>query len=219
MQHPVWRLFVGASILFIGIDLYFIHTKLQDKIYNVKTAAFSYAVSPAPSNSAVAPNDLCPNSCKTLIKEATSSEQIVKTTQTPIIRAVTQPVQTVTSQVKEFFVPLGTGTSSSDSWTNVPGAQATIDHSQYPGLKSAAFEAAVHVPGHNEGVWVRLFNSTDNYPVGGSELYYENGNSAALLSSGAISLGSGNKVYTVQMKTQLKFPADLTTARIHILTN
>lgn len=217
MHHPVWRIFIVVTLLFIAANLYFINVKLFDNIYNVKTAAFTYATSPTPEPTA--PSLLCPNNCISIIKEATASKQVAKTTPSPAVQTAVVLTQAPALQVREFFVPLGTGTSSSDSWTDVPGAQAMIDSGQYSGIKSVAFEAAVHVPDHNEGVWVRLYNSTDNYSIGGSELYYTDGNASTLLSTGAISLGSGNKLYKVQMKTQLKFPANLTNARIHILTN
>ncbi len=217
MRHPVWRIFVGITLTFIAINLFFINVKLFDNIYNGKSAAFTYVVSPTPLPQVTTPSNLCPNNCLNIIKDATASQKLSPTIALTQTVKIIQPTQRPT--VREFFIPLGTGTTSSDGWTDVPGAQAMIDTAQYSAIKSITFEAAVYVPDHNEGVWVRLYNSTDNYAIGGSELYFVDGNSSALLNTGSISLGSGNKLYKVQMKTQLKFPANLTNARIHLLTN
>lgn len=160
----------------------------------------------------------CPISCQEKIREATASVRLVVPTSAPI-RAATQTTTTTTSGVKEFFIPLGTGTVSNIDWTDVPGAQAWIDSNQYTNIKSVVFEAATHTPDHNQFVSVRLYNDTDKYILANSELYFENAGVATLKISGGISLGSGNKMYKVQMKTQLGFSTNLTNSRIHILTN
>ncbi len=217
MRHPVWRIFMSITVAFIAMNLFFINLRLYDAIYKNKSAAFTYVVSPTPQAEPTPPSNMCPNNCLNIIKNATASaQQKITTAPTQIVKTA-QPTQPPT--VREFFIPLGTGTTASDSWTDVPGAQAMIDAGQYSAIKSVTFEAAVYVPDHNEGVWVRLYNSTDNYTIGGSELYFADGNKSALMITGSIGLGAGNKLYKVQMKTQLKFPANLTNARIHILTN
>ena len=203
-----------ATFLFIGANLFVINKKLFYESKNPKIAAFTTNITPVPMA------DSCSTNCLAIIREATASLQLATTpTTTSPLRPVVQQIQPTTPQVRELFVPLGTGSGSSDTWADVPGAQATIDSAQYAAIKEVKFEAAVDVPGHNEAVWVRLYNDTDKYIIGGSELYYPDGNGAALQSTGTISLGAGNKVYKVQIKTQLKFPANVTTARIHILTN
>lgn len=118
---------------------------------------------------------------------------------------------------KEYYVPLGTGTSSSNDWTDVSGASASVDTAQYPRIKKVVFEATVSVPNGNQVAYVRLFNLTDKHPVWYSEQSM-NTSGPTLLISQPITLDKGNKTYQVQMKTQLQFPANLNQSRIHITT-
>ncbi len=143
---------------------------------------------------------------------------------TSIIPSTSSPTPTVASQityhyqppaVKEYFVPFGSGEGNAADWTNVTGLQTYIDSSQYPALKQVVFEASVHIPTGNEWASVRLFNVTDQHPVWFSDVTLSGGKPLLLISS-PITLDSGNKLYQVQLKTQLQYPAILDQARIHI---
>jgi hypothetical protein len=128
------------------------------------------------------------------------------------------PTSVVTSEgspVKDYFIPLGSGTSTASDWTDVPGAQATVDFGSYKNIKSIVFETSVAVPTANQSVSVRLYNTSDKHPVWYSEVTMEGGTSAYLISN-PIAYDKGSKIYQVQMKTQLQYPANLTQARIHI---
>lgn len=122
------------------------------------------------------------------------------------------------SFVKEFYIPFGTGMNQTDEWTNVPGLEAYIDKSSYAGIKKVTFEASIHVPTGNQTADVRLFNSTKDHAVWDSEMTFTGGGTPQLLISKPITLDSVNNLYKVQMKTQLKYPAYLDQARIHITT-
>ncbi|OGG34753.1 hypothetical protein A2363_03285 [Candidatus Gottesmanbacteria bacterium RIFOXYB1_FULL_47_11] len=121
------------------------------------------------------------------------------------------------STAKEYYIPLGTGTNATSEWVDVVGASAYVDTAQYPRIKKVIFEATVAVPTGNQTVYVRLFNATDKHPVWFSEVSMNTTGPSALTSS-PITLDKGNKLYQVQMKTQLKFTANLSQARIHITT-
>ncbi len=124
------------------------------------------------------------------------------------------PIQA--SAVKDYFVPLGSGTNQSSDWMDVPGIQATIDFGQYTNIKEIHFEASVYLPNAGEQVWVRLFNKTDQHPVWFSDVSM-NDNSSSYLVSAPIVYDKGAKLYQVQMKTQLQAVANLVQARIHII--
>ncbi|MBI4089238.1 MAG: hypothetical protein HY424_00865 [Candidatus Levybacteria bacterium] len=173
-------------------------------------------------------NQVCPTSCLAQIYQATSSS---KTQTTAVITTPTQvpaeippevPTPTTTPiqspQIKEFFIPFGSGTNSSDDWEDVAGLKASINSANYPSIKSAVFEASVNIPTGNQVAYVRLFNETDKHPVWNSDVSVEGG-TAQLLISKPITLDSGTKTYKVQMKTSLKYQAVLAQARIHIITN
>lgn len=122
-----------------------------------------------------------------------------------------------TSTVKEFVVTLGSGSNTTDEWTDVPGVQSYIDSSQYGKIKKVTFETTVSVPTGNQKIYVRLYNVNDAHPVWYSEMWME-GTGPKLLTSEPITLGTGNKLYQVQMKSQLKFKSDLVTSRVRITT-
>lgn len=122
-----------------------------------------------------------------------------------------------TATAKEYFIPLGTGTNATSDWSDVVGASASVDTAQYPRIKKVVFEATLAVPTGNQVAYVRLFNETDGHPVWYSEMFM-NTTGPTLLTTQAITLDKGSKLYKVQMKTQLKYPANLNQSRIHITT-
>lgn len=141
--------------------------------------------------------DTCPNACIAKINQMTGKSSA--------------------SSAKEYYVPLGSGSNNTDTWTDVAGASAYIDTSSYGKIKKVTFEATVSVPNGSQQVWARLFNSTDKHPVWYSEVSTDN-SGPITLTSPTISLDSGNKLYQVQMKSQLKGLTNITQSRIHITT-
>lgn len=125
--------------------------------------------------------------------------------------------KTVTGTAKEYYVPLGSGTNATSDWADIAGASVNIDTASYGKLKQVTFEATVSTVG-SQKLWVRLYNATDKHPVWYSEV--STGSSGPiLLTSPSIILDTGNKLYQVQMKTQLKAPSTLVQSRVHIVTN
>ncbi len=120
-----------------------------------------------------------------------------------------------TSTVKEFFIPFGSGFSSAEEWTDVPGMSATIDTNNYKKIKTVFFEASLRIPTGNQKAYARLFNITDKHPVWFSEVSIEGG-TPTLVTSQPITLDEGNNVYQVQMKTSLKYQSFIDQARIKI---
>ncbi len=120
--------------------------------------------------------------------------------------------------VKDLYIPLGSGTTQSNVWTNIPGAEAQIDFGQYQHIKEVRFEASIYVPDSNEAVSVRLYNITDNHPVWYSQVTTNSNNNNYLI-SGPVSYVFGQKLYQVQMETQLQAPANLVQSRIHVILN
>ncbi len=173
-------------------------------------------------------NKSCPQSCLLAIDDATSllkltdSVAVTSTVQAGLTQKPGNYIRPTASWqsaglVKEFFIPLGTGTSTGSDWTDVPGVKAEVDNSKYGKIQKVLFEASIHVPNANEIVEVRLYNESDKYIVGNSELSFPSGTSQNFRIA-AISLGQGAKTYKVQMKTQLQYQAVLDQARIHITT-
>lgn len=165
----------------------------------------------------------CPISCLSeIIKATKSATLVVKSTSaptpTPTVKPISQTQTQTQSLVKEFFVPFGSGSSSSDDWQDVPGLRATLDPSNYGSIKTVTFEATIRIPTGNEVAYARLYNATDKHPVWFSDVSLEGGTPQLLISK-PITLDSGSKIYQVQMKTSLKFQAFLDQSRLRIVTN
>jgi len=174
-------------------------TKRQEYVSQAKAVSISIAPSPA-------------------ARESTLSEP-TPTQPLPIAKNVQQTVsQQKENTVKEFFVPLGTGSITATDWTDVPGVKAEVNSNSYGSIKQVFFEASMHVPNANQIVEVRLYNETDKYVVDNSIFLYPSGTTENFRIA-SIQLGSGSKTYKVQMKTQLGHTAILDQARIHITTN
>jgi len=120
-----------------------------------------------------------------------------------------------TTNVKESYIPLGSGQSQSQTYENINGAQAYIDSTKYSNIKTVTFEVSVFIPTGNETAWVQLYDVTQGHPVWNSEMSW-NGGSAQYLVSSSITLDSGNNLYQVQMKTQLPSYAQLNQSKVHI---
>lgn len=132
---------------------------------------------------------------------------IVQTTSAPVA-AQTGP------QVKEIFIPFGSGSTTATSWTDVPGLTAQIDFGKYTDIKEVHFEATIGIPTQNQSASVQLFNETDKHPVWYSPITLTDGQ---FVSSNPIVWDTGPKIYQVQMMTSLGFLANLYSARIHII--
>lgn len=209
--------FILSSLNLLILDFRFFRenpTKSPGEVIQTLTETKEDKSQPTPLPQQVIVSDSCPNSCLSQIYQATSSLKL------------TQPVSAVQSQadnvqaqsgVKEFFVSFGSGSSSADEWTDVSGLAAYIDSNQYGKIKTVTFEASLRIPTGNQTAYVRLYNSTDKHPVWFSEVSLEGGTPRLLISK-PITLDTGNKLYQVQMKTQLKFSAILDQARVHITT-
>ncbi|MCL5113755.1 MAG: hypothetical protein M1372_01125 [Patescibacteria group bacterium] len=176
---------------------------------------------PATTSQDFGSKNSCPSNCIKKIEEATAS---VKLTQTPSPKptaiSTPTPAQTQTttpssSGVKEYFIPVGAGSLSSGDWTDLAGAQTTIDSNQYANIKSVVFEVSLRIPTGNETAYARLFNVTDKHPVWYSDVSIDGG-TPKLVFSQPITLEQGVRTYQVQMKTSLLYPAYIDQSRIHI---
>ncbi len=177
-----------------------------------KFVGFNLSATPIPKKPVQEESDVCPQSCVSQIQEATASLKLA-TTPEPIIRTELKE----STGAKEFFIPFGSGSSSAGDWEDIEGLQVYIDSTNYKGIKKVTFEASVRIPTGNQTAYVRLFNKTDKHPVWFSEVSITGGTPALLISE-PITLDKGNKLYQVQVKTQLKFVTIIDQARIHIIT-
>lgn len=202
------KILFTVLIVLTYLNLVFLNWKIlfDENKSNKSDAPEARTVIPEIANS-------CSISCLAAIQQATSAAKPITTTKVTVLPTQSQkPV----SNAKEFFIPFGGGTISSSDWTDVPGLIAYVDSTNYSQIKAVTFEASVHVPTGNETVSVRLLNATDQRSI--SELFFNGDTNSQFIVSQPITLDYAKKLYKVQMKTQLNYPAVLDQARIHILT-
>jgi hypothetical protein len=154
-----------------------------------------------------------PESSRSAILTPTGCDDCVASTPTT---APAQNTSVVNPQVKDYFIPLGSGTVQSQEWTNVPGVEATVDFGDYQNIQSVLFEASISLPAAAQTVSVQLFNVTANQPVWNS-MMSTNGSQTQYLVSQPLIYTPGLNTYQVQMQTQLLAPATLVQSRIHII--
>lgn len=201
----IFLIFLLLNVIYLDWKIFFSAppTKTQ------KTVITSPETMPSQRATATTGNKhACAPACLSAIEQATAA---AKTT------TITKTI-TTGSSVREYFIPFGSGSSSKREWTDVGGLSAYINTANYPKIKKVTFEVSVSVPTGNETVNVRLYNATDDHPVWFSDVYFDGGTNATLLISQPITLDPGKKLYQVQMKTQLTYPANLDQARVRIIT-
>jgi len=118
------------------------------------------------------------------------------------------------NNIKEHFVYLGTGNTTSREWTNIDATAAIIDTANYKNVKAVYFEAASSIIGGE--VHIRLANKTTGGIFNDSELF-NNSTSTVWKTSNKISLDRGRNEYIVQLRSTSGEKANLDGARIRII--
>lgn len=201
-----WVVFIFLIIIFVNLSLLDFFSLKQNL-----AAKQSGSIIQKPQIIQVASGG-CSSDCLEKIFEATQSMKPIFVTSPPAL-SQSSPV----TFVKEYYVPLGSGSGNSSDFADVSGAAANIDNTEYSNIKTVTFEASVSIPTGNETVYVRLYNATDKHPVWFSDVSLSGGLPQLLISS-PITLDTGNKLYQVQMKTSLSYQAVLAQSRVHIVT-
>lgn len=202
-KHRLFRPFISFLVLILAINVLYLDFKAS---VVSKTPVIVKSVEKQPPTSNLA----CPASCISEINYATSSMKLSNTA------AVSSTV--VNSSVKDYYVTLGSGTSTATSWTDVTGLQTTINPTNYPNINQIVFEVSLYIPTGNEYASIRLWDVTDGYAVWNSEMTISGGQPQYLVSN-PITLAPGNKLYQVQALTQLQAPAIINQSRVHIILN
>ncbi|MCR4324673.1 MAG: hypothetical protein NUV69_03215 [Candidatus Curtissbacteria bacterium] len=139
----------------------------------------------------------------------------IKTVETKTVVEKETQIIVQTAQ-KEIFVPVGSGTTNSNSYADVAGMEVTIDTGKYGQIDSVFFEASVWVTGGNGRGYAQLKNISDNNPFIESTISSASG-TGDVQTSGKIPLPSGNKKYGVRGKTDItEFAVHIDNARIKI---
>ncbi|HSW87658.1 MAG TPA: hypothetical protein VLG12_00675, partial [Candidatus Saccharimonadales bacterium] len=71
-------------------------------------------------------------------------------------------------------------------------------------------------PTGNQVVYARLYNDTDSHAIPSSDLTWSGGGYQSFITP-ALTLDSGNKTYSIQLKTQLQYASYVQDVRLHIV--
>lgn len=209
----------------ITLNLFLLDLKVFSPSGSIQISDISVVATPNPSPAgstyAIQPQNLiCPNSCISLIQQSTSSaSRIGSTNQLPTTNNPfdsSQGKQPLTS--REFYVPLGSGSTAKSDWDDQTSTETVIDPANYGHIREAYFIASLRNPTQNGQVEAQLYNVTDKHLVWGSHVIM-NGPSSQTITSDKITLDSGSKLYRVQLKSTLSFAATLDNAKLRIITD
>lgn len=157
----------------------------------------------------------CPNTCMAAIKTATES---LKLTQT-VVNNTTAQSSPATSSPQEYFIPFGSGSGASQgTYTSLSALSAYVNTTLYTSISTVTFEVSATIPNGNQSATIQLYNATDGYVIPNSQVSISGGTPQLLISPN-ITLPTGNKLYQVQINTQLNSPIVIDQARLHITTN
>lgn len=203
------KIFFGFLIFLFGVNLIFL-----DFIFfsRPKETGITSPVSPkevviTPTTS-ISQDGGCPPSCLGAIYEATT--QATRKEIVPVVKESPQPL------VKEFYIPLGSGSTTNRDWEELTGVEAVIDSANFPNVKSIIFEAVLRIPSANGMVYAKLYDLTNKHDVWFSEVSAE-GPTSYRAESNQISLSPGRNLYRVKMKSTMGYQALLDSARIKII--
>ncbi len=197
-----------SILLLVTVNILFIDIVLFSK-QNQSEAITATNQSELPLSSG---DNRCGKECQENIKK-----EISKTLQSsqPSVTPINQMDQVVSS-AKEFYIPLGSGSTKSKEYELLNGVEAYINTSNYPQIKKATFEVYMHLYTASGRMFVRLYNVSDKRDVWPSEVSTES--DIVSRYEIPITLTPGNKLYRVKIKSSIQALAYLDNARIKIVT-
>jgi hypothetical protein len=188
-------------VILLAVNVLFLNIFIITRLKPVEKQEISTVATPA--------GTVCDESCRkaitTRVLESLPTQQA-----TPA-----ESVQTTGDQVREYIIPLGGGSTSSTTYTDMSGVEAYIDTANYPSIQKVVFEVYLTIPIANGFAYAKLFNVTDKHDVWFSEVSMET--NQVIRKEATIQLVPGKKLYRVMMKSTMAAEAKLINARIRIL--
>ena len=202
--------FIFANL--IALDVWVLQNRNREKD---KISQCDFSRLPSPTAQAVG-GQACPKACLDKINEATASVNTEKIESVPVAKTVTVIVTPPATQLKEFYIALGTGTGVGNDWKDIDNTDTKVDLSGFSRIKNVYFEVAGILQNDNVTANVRLYNVTDKQPVWNSEVTI-NKLKCQTLTSLPISLPAGIRTYRLQVKSTLNATVYVDQARLRIV--
>lgn len=208
----LFTVIVVVNLVVLNYTVFRLLSQRQGQTEPVPTPAGS-----TPNPITDAQQDTCGVTCQKTIQSALGSVDKKIATLTATVKAPQTPASSTPAPgVKEFFIPMGTGSTVSSDWVDIAGSDVFIDTANFPSIKQSYFEVSMRIPTKNGTVYARLYNVTDKHPVWSSDVSATSDTST--FTTAKIVLDPGNKLYRIQMKTTLQYQSLLDNARVKILT-
>jgi hypothetical protein len=141
-----------------------------------------------------------------------SLQEFRQATPTPSPKVTATPVPSQTN-LKEVWIPLGSGSTTSLDWSTQGSASISVDLSRYPSIKEMYWEAAVSILGGN--VSARLITGQNNV-ISNSEVQH-NSSTLTWKRSAALPLPGGTQTFSVQLRSSSGEKAELSNSRLHLI--
>lgn len=207
----IWVAILAIALVDLGFLNYWV-VKNDKLVTNVETALSARQNDDTKndtdsSKTQVGESKPSPSPTPLSVSEAEKTPTTSDTKKTPTV---------VQNAQKEIFIPLGSGSTKSRTYSELAGLQVSIDFSKYQGVDSMVFEASVWVDGGNGRGWGELYNVDDKTLLIESQISSPTG-TASLMTSGHVPIPGGAKTYKVYAKTDLTdYAAHVDNARIKI---
>jgi hypothetical protein len=164
------------------------------------------------------PNIVYPSTSPIPIVSATpqaSGNSPQNTNTQTVIQKETQTI--VQTPQKEIFIPLGSGSTKSNSFSDLGGVEVSIDTTKYPPIDYMVFQASIWVTNGNGKAWAQIINVNDNNPFIESQISSSSA-TGEYRTSAKIPFVYGPKTYRVQAKTDIiDYAANVSNAVIKIV--
>lgn len=209
MLNPTKDKIIFSLLFLLLVNAFVLDIKLLERKKDTPLKPLTDISTPSKDNTQIV-NGTCPLACEELITSLVPKPTMVSLA-TP---SATPSLQRATA--KEIYIPLGSSSTKATNWTDATGVEAYVDTNNFSAIKSAIFEASLRIPTANGKVYARLYNVTDQHPVWFSDISTIS-NTGSLLNSNPITLDQGNRLYRVQLKTDLGFDSNLDFARIKLI--
>lgn len=217
MRDNTTHIVIIFLLTLITLNLFLLDLKVFSPANNIQISDITSVATPAPSptiniRTIERSNDsLCPLSCISLIKQATEASGLGSSNLTNL----SSPTNISTQ--REFYIPLGSGSTTKSDWDNLTATETVINPANYGNIKEAYFIASLSNPTQNGAVEAQLYNVTDKHLVWDSHIRMD-GPTKQTITSNKITLDTGSKLYRVQLRSTLQFAASLDNAKIRIIT-
>jgi hypothetical protein len=209
-DRGLWVVIFILLILFVGN---FIFTQYEVSQLRGDSSKVTKIISPSLNNGTS--EDNCSTNCQAYINNAIAKLNLGSPSATlkPVATIKPSPVP---NTMQTTYVPLSGGSTQNTDWTAIPSSQFTFNISDYGSKASAIWDANLRVDNANGTTFARIYDTTHNIAVNGSEINISDTSTSTDVVSGGLSFWQGNNTYVVQVKSLNSSTAFIDGGRIKV---